>query len=174
MDAGHQVTLSDSSKSSTPAASYDPDCFSIRQVVPISWLGLKHRSPSASRTAFSVTSSPRNQEALEAPTGTDRGEVFQLSAASARGASVLDSRIWSPRRLSFRAGVATPEKALFDTVYLLIARTGRGSFPEIELPKQFNREALYSWVGRIASPRWRTLTSEYLAALGLPEHRGNV
>ena len=57
-----------------------------------------------------------------------------------------------------RAGVATPEKALFDTVYLLIARTGHGSLPEIEVPDDFDVEALCSWVDRITSPRWRTLT----------------
>lgn len=67
-----------------------------------------------------------------------------------------------------RAGVATPEKALFDTVYLLIARTGHGSLPEIEVPDDFNVKALYSWVDRIASPRWRTLTIRALRALAVP------
>jgi len=59
-----------------------------------------------------------------------------------------------------RAGVATPEKALFDTVYLLIARTGHGSY-RIEMPDRFDTEVLYSWVNRIASARWRTLTIRY-------------
>lgn len=68
-----------------------------------------------------------------------------------------------------RAGVATPEKALFDAVYLLIARTGHGSLPEIEVPDDFDEEALSSWVDRIASPRWRTLTARYLATLGLAQ-----
>ena len=66
-----------------------------------------------------------------------------------------------------RAGTATAEKALFDTVYLLIARTGHGSLPEIEVPDDFDVQALYSWVDRIASPRWRTLTVRYLTTLGL-------
>ena len=66
-----------------------------------------------------------------------------------------------------RAGVATPEKALFDTVYLLIARTGHGSLPEIEVPDDLDVVALYSWVDKIASPRWRTLTSRHLTTLGL-------
>lgn len=65
-----------------------------------------------------------------------------------------------------RAGVATPEKALFDTVYLLIARTGRGSVPEIEFPDGFDENILYSWVQRIGSARWKTLTIRYLSALG--------
>jgi predicted transcriptional regulator of viral defense system len=67
-----------------------------------------------------------------------------------------------------RAGTATPEKALFDTVYLLVARTGHGSLPEIEIPNEFDVEALYSWADRVASARWRTLTVRYLTALGLP------
>ena len=43
-----------------------------------------------------------------------------------------------------RAGTATAEKALFDTVYLFIARTGHGSLPEIEVPDDFDVQALYS------------------------------
>jgi len=73
-----------------------------------------------------------------------------------------------------RAGVATPEKALFDTVYLLIARTGHGSLPEIEIPERFETKVLYSWVDRIASARWRTLTIRYLTTLGLPRDAGSA
>ena len=72
------------------------------------------------------------------------------------------------------AGVATPEKALFDTVYLLIARTGHGSLPEIEIPERFDTKVLYSWVDRIASARWRTLTIRYLTTLGLPRNAGSA
>ncbi|MDA8282405.1 MAG: hypothetical protein M0Z42_03680, partial [Actinomycetota bacterium] len=66
-----------------------------------------------------------------------------------------------------RAGMATPEKALFDTVYLLVARTGHGSLPEIEIPDRFDVDTLYAWVDRIGSARWRTLTVRHLSTIGL-------
>lgn len=64
-----------------------------------------------------------------------------------------------------RAGVATPEKALFDTVYLFAARHGRVSLPEIELPEGFDMSLLQHWVERIPSSRLRSMTSANLERL---------
>ncbi len=59
--------------------------------------------------------------------------------------------------------LATPEKALFDTVYLLSARYGRDvSVPEINLPAGFSEARVLEWVQRIPSQRLHTLTSMLL------------
>lgn len=55
-------------------------------------------------------------------------------------------------------GMASPEKALFDTAYLLVPRGGRVTLPELELPAGFNKIELSSWVDRISSARLRSLT----------------
>ncbi len=57
-----------------------------------------------------------------------------------------------------RAGVATPEKALFDTVYLLVPRGGRVTLPELELPSSFDEEKLWSWLEHVRTARLRSLT----------------
>ncbi len=55
--------------------------------------------------------------------------------------------------------LATPEKALFDTVYLLCARHGRHvSLPEVTLPDGFHEEILDGWIERIPSERLQTIT----------------
>lgn len=55
--------------------------------------------------------------------------------------------------------LATPEKALFDTVYLLSARQGNQvSLPEITLPSEFDDRIVDDWVDRIPSGRLRTIT----------------
>lgn len=52
--------------------------------------------------------------------------------------------------------LATPEKALFDTVYLLAARSAAHvSLPEITWPEGFDREAALEWAERIPSRRLR-------------------
>lgn len=61
-----------------------------------------------------------------------------------------------------RAGQATPEKALFDTVYLLAARSTTVSLPEIELPDGFDRAEALRWVGRITSKRLASIVSKRL------------
>lgn len=61
--------------------------------------------------------------------------------------------------------LATPEKALFDTVYLRAARGGHVLLPELELPDRFRAETLERWTGRVARPRLRTLVSRGLAAV---------
>lgn len=64
-----------------------------------------------------------------------------------------------------RAGVARPEKALFDTVYLFSTRKGQVTLPELELPGDFDTSELQRWVDAIPSGRLRTMTSNSLARL---------
>ena len=59
--------------------------------------------------------------------------------------------------------LATPEKALFDTVYLRAPRGGQIRLPELELPDGFQEEKLEEWTSRVARPRLRTLVSRGLA-----------
>jgi len=63
---------------------------------------------------------------------------------------------------SLLAGTATPEKALFDTVYLLSARSGTVSLPELELPDGFDATEEWWWVDRIPAGRLRTMVSREL------------
>ncbi len=60
--------------------------------------------------------------------------------------------------------LATPEKALFDTIYLLTPRGGQARLPELELPEAFDERELDEWTGRIHRPRLRTMVSRGLAA----------
>lgn len=60
------------------------------------------------------------------------------------------------------AHVATPEKALFDTVYLLVPGGGKVHLPELELPKGFREATLEEWAGRIERPRLRTMVRREL------------
>lgn len=63
--------------------------------------------------------------------------------------------------------IATPEKALFDTVYVRAARAARSFFPELSLPENFDETQLAGWTQRVATPRLRTLVSrEVEKALG--------
>lgn len=60
--------------------------------------------------------------------------------------------------------LATPEKALFDTVYLRAPQGGPQRLPELELPESFDADnRLAQWIGRIARPRLQTLVSRGLA-----------
>ncbi len=59
--------------------------------------------------------------------------------------------------------LATPEKALFDTVYLRASRGGKLLLPELELPGGFEEHKLEEWTNRVARPRLRTLVSRGLA-----------
>lgn len=58
--------------------------------------------------------------------------------------------------------LAIPEKALFDTVYLLAPRGGDIRLPELELPKGFHLEKLEAWTSRIERPRLRTIVTRGL------------
>jgi DNA-binding transcriptional ArsR family regulator len=59
--------------------------------------------------------------------------------------------------------LASPEKALFDFLYLSPTR-GRlfAALPEIELPRAFRNSAVREWVDRIPSPRSRTIVERKL------------
>jgi predicted transcriptional regulator of viral defense system len=58
--------------------------------------------------------------------------------------------------------MATPEKALFDSVYIRAPRGGRAYFPEIILPQGFQHGELEQWTQKISSARMRTLVSRGL------------
>ncbi len=58
--------------------------------------------------------------------------------------------------------LATPEKALFDTVYVRAAAGSRAFFPELSLPSDFDGAQVKEWTARIESPRLRTLVSRRL------------
>lgn len=60
--------------------------------------------------------------------------------------------------------LATPEKALFDTIYLLTPRGGQIRLPELELPEGFDERQLDEWTHRIHRPRLRTMVSRELTA----------
>ena len=69
--------------------------------------------------------------------------------------------------------LATPEKALFDVLYLSVRRANRFQhLPELELPRGFRERALESWIQRIPYPpvrvavagRWRALRESILPA----------
>ena len=58
--------------------------------------------------------------------------------------------------------LATPEKALFDAVYVRTAAGSRAFFPELALPRDFDNAQIGEWIGRIESARLRTLVSRRL------------
>jgi predicted transcriptional regulator of viral defense system len=60
--------------------------------------------------------------------------------------------------------IATPEKALFDTVYLRAPRGGRLRLPELELPPSFDQRKLNEWLNRVSRPRLRTLVERGIEA----------
>lgn len=65
-----------------------------------------------------------------------------------------------------RVRMATPEKGLFDTVYLAGSRGERfARLPELELPSGFAERELRRWVKRIPSSRLRTLVGRQLGRI---------
>jgi hypothetical protein len=59
--------------------------------------------------------------------------------------------------------LATPEKALFDAVYLRAPAGGRLFLPELTLTENFDADnQLQEWIGRINRPRLRTLVARGL------------
>lgn len=55
--------------------------------------------------------------------------------------------------------IATPEKALFDTVYVRAAAGSRAFFTELSLRSDFDADSLEQWIERIKSARLRTICS---------------
>ena len=76
----------------------------------------------------------------------------------------LEPRLFDGWSLEGDLPIATPEKALFDTVYF---RTSRGvrrvRLPEVELPDGFGADVVQHWLGEIVSARVRSATSDSLA-----------
>lgn len=67
------------------------------------------------------------------------------------------------------ARLATPEKALFDTIYRAAHRGWNATyFPEIELPDKFDGAELDHWIDRIVSPKLRTMVTAILQELNAP------
>jgi predicted transcriptional regulator of viral defense system len=76
----------------------------------------------------------------------------------------LAPRLFDGYRGSEETGyLATPEKALFDTVYVRAPRGGSVQLPELELPRGFQEAALSQWIERVSPPRLRTLVTRGLA-----------
>lgn len=63
---------------------------------------------------------------------------------------------------SGRGYVATPEKALFDTIYVRAPRGGRVHLPELSLPAAFAADELETWTTRIQNPKLRTIVTRGL------------
>lgn len=61
--------------------------------------------------------------------------------------------------------VATPEKALFDSIYIKAPRGGRTFFPELSLPADFDERKCNRWVRQISRARLRTLVCRELEAV---------
>lgn len=59
--------------------------------------------------------------------------------------------------------LATPEKALFDSVYLRATRGGPILTAELELPRGFRENKFKTWTNRVSPPRLKTLVSRGLA-----------
>ena len=69
--------------------------------------------------------------------------------------------------------LATPEKALFDTIYLRAPAGGGVRLPELELPPAFDEGKLQEWLDRIQRPRLRTLVARGLDS-ALAQARSNA
>lgn len=61
-----------------------------------------------------------------------------------------------------RGFIATPEKALFDVVYLRASRALPVHLPEVDLTPGFDAAKLIEWVDRLPTARLRTLTAKGL------------
>ena len=70
-------------------------------------------------------------------------------------------RLFGGYELQNGVPIATPEKALFDFVYVSQAsgRT-RQRLPELDLPRSFSRREVDGWIKRISSPRLRGLVTK--------------
>ena len=69
--------------------------------------------------------------------------------------------------------LATPEKALFDSLYVADASHRSRRLPELELPRRFSRKELGHWVELIRGPRLRARVTQSIArALATAEREG--
>lgn len=58
--------------------------------------------------------------------------------------------------------MATPAKAVFDTVYVRAASGSQAFFPELEMGERFEMDELKKWVDRIPSKRLRTIVGRHV------------
>lgn len=88
-----------------------------------------------------------NKQALDTPFGTY--EFHQLQSELYGG--------WEPADQRWSYLLATPEKAIFDSMYISV-RKGRqfARFPELDLTAKFSEKALFEWIGRVGSLSIRT------------------
>lgn len=84
-----------------------------------------------------------NKKSVETPFGTY--EFHQLQEKLFGG--------WEPADRRWSYLLATPEKAVFDAMYISV-RKGRqfARFPELTLPEDFSERALAGWIERLDSP----------------------
>lgn len=69
--------------------------------------------------------------------------------------------------------LASPEKALFDSLYVAGAAHRRIRLPELELPRRFSRREVDRWVARVSGPRLRAQVARSVAqALATAEREG--
>jgi predicted transcriptional regulator of viral defense system len=69
--------------------------------------------------------------------------------------------------------LATPEKALFDAVYIRAASGSTAFFPELSLPAGFKEAESEKWTERIEGARLRTIVSRRLGeVLGVAQRAG--
>lgn len=75
---------------------------------------------------------------------------------------------YEPYGTAGRFLLATPEKAVFELLYLSAQRGKRfARLPEMELPPRFRRSEIRRWVKKLSSPAHRTAVLTRAAALGL-------
>lgn len=88
-----------------------------------------------------------NKKSLETPFGTYDFHKLQDSLYGG----------WEPADQRWSYLLATPEKAIFDSIYISV-RKGRqfARFPELTLPPEFSEEALVAWIDKLGSPSIRT------------------
>lgn len=92
-----------------------------------------------------------NKQSLDTPFGTY--EFHQLQEALYGG--------WKPADRRWSYLLATPEKAMFDSIYISV-RKGRqfARFPELLLTTDFSEENLLAWIDELDSPSIRTAVQD--------------
>ncbi len=92
----------------------------------------------------------------------DRTQVVRTSVGEFSIHHIVPELFGGHREEGQGRHMATPEKAVFDAVYLLAPEGGRMHLPELELPEGFLAADLEEWIARIARPRLRTLVRRNL------------
>lgn len=99
---------------------------------------------------------PRQRTTLRTPVGTY--EFHQMESR------LLGS--FEPFGNLGRFNLATPGKALFDTLYLSVRRGNRfAHLPEVEIPRGFRQTELLHWIARTPDPRIRSAVAARWIAL---------